>query len=293
MYWPSSLKVDQEVLLSAGNYVQRLKMYPYFDVAHYILMISLVREDLGNGCSVFSRRHPLSCWLSSITVCFAGSFLANFLLGEPVIATFKRHEDILLATIVWYLVFYSPFDVIYKLSKFLPLKVALYILKETQRVYKIHQGVAYAVKLYPNAFLIHMIIGTAKGAGSGIIRIFEQLIRGVWIPTHNEILRPTFTTKACVLASIVFTLDKNSAYINLPSSIVYLGLVLFFIYFKLSALLFKVTDPLSPIENLFCAIFLGGIGDALSRAIATSRERSTTSGKVDNGPTQPDHKKDQ
>lgn len=34
----SSFKVDQEVLLAAGSSVQRLKMYPYFDIAHYILV---------------------------------------------------------------------------------------------------------------------------------------------------------------------------------------------------------------------------------------------------------------
>jgi len=62
-------------------------------------MVLAVRDDLGPNCTAFSRRHPLSCWLSSMVVCFAGSFLANFLLGEPVIAVFKKQEDILLVFI--------------------------------------------------------------------------------------------------------------------------------------------------------------------------------------------------
>jgi hypothetical protein len=61
-------------------------------------MILSVREDLGANCTAFSRRHPLSCWLSSMVVCFAGSLLANFLLGEPMVAIFKRQEDILLVS---------------------------------------------------------------------------------------------------------------------------------------------------------------------------------------------------
>jgi len=291
MYWP---KLDQEVLLSTGSYVQRLKMYPLFDIAHYILMISSVREDLGTGCTTFSRRHPLSCWLSSMVVCFAGSLLANFLLGEPIIAIFKRHEDILLASAVWYLVFYSPFDVVYKISHVLPVKIVLSILKEMQRVYKINHGVAYAAKLYPNAYLIHAIIGTSKGAGSGIIKIFEQLLRGVWMPGQSEILRPSFTTKACVIASIVLTVDKSFNYINLPHEITYLGLILFFVYFKLSAILLQVSDPLAPIENLFCAVFMGGIWDALGRAITAANERRI-GGKVENGAavSAETHKKEQ
>lgn len=62
-------------------------------------MVSSVREDLGVNSQTFSRRHPLSCWLSSMVVCFAGSFLVNFLLGEPVVAIFKKHDDILLVNI--------------------------------------------------------------------------------------------------------------------------------------------------------------------------------------------------
>lgn len=74
------------------------------------------------------------------------------------------------------MIFYSPFDLFYKFTKLFPIKIILSILKEIQRTYKIHHGVAHAVKLYPNAFLIHVLVGSAKGAGSGIIRVFEQVI---------------------------------------------------------------------------------------------------------------------
>ncbi|VDK24936.1 unnamed protein product [Anisakis simplex] len=113
--------------------------------------------------------------------------------------------------------------------------------------------------------MVHVLIGTAKGAGSGILRTFEQLVRGVWMPGHNELLRPTFATKACLTAAIVFTLDKHSYYISAPHDIVYLGVVGFFVYFKLSAILLNVQDPFAPFENLFCAVFMGGIWDAMSR----------------------------
>uniref|UniRef100_A0A1I7ZA73 Trimeric intracellular cation channel type B n=1 Tax=Steinernema glaseri TaxID=37863 RepID=A0A1I7ZA73_9BILA len=214
--------MDQEILLDAASRVQRLKMFPYFDIAHYVLMVISVRDDMSGTASLFSRKHPLSCWLSSMLMCFAGSFLANFLLGEPVIAPFKRHDDILLATVVWYLVFYSPFDIVYKFSKMTPVKIALSVLKEVQRAYKVSHGVAHAAKLYPNSYLVHILVGTAKGAGSGVIRTFEQLVRGIWAPAHNELLRPTFATKGCLAASIIFALEKQSYYISAPHDIVYL-----------------------------------------------------------------------
>lgn len=70
-------------------------------------MITVVREELGQNQMLFSRRHPLSCWISSIVVCFAGSFLANFLLGEPIIAPLKKHDDIILVTFQSTYVLYS------------------------------------------------------------------------------------------------------------------------------------------------------------------------------------------
>jgi len=284
--------MDQEILLDAASRVQRLKMFPYFDTAHYVLMVISVRDDMSGTASIFSRKHPLSCWLSSMLMCFAGSFLANFLLGEPVIAPFKRHDDILLATAVWYLVFYSPFDIVYKFSKMTPIKIVLCILKEVQRAYKVSHGVAHAAKLYPNSYLVHILVGTAKGAGSGVIRTFEQLVRGIWAPAHNELLRPTFATKGCLAASIIFALEKQSYYISAPHDIVYLGVVGFFVYFKLSSVLLNVQDPFAPFENLFCAVFMGGIWDALSRALVASRERST-SGKAENGTVGGEQKKEQ
>jgi hypothetical protein len=38
----------------------------------------------------------------------------------------------------------------------------------------------------------------------------------------------------------------------------------FFIYFKLSGVLLNIHDPFLPFENLFCALAMGGIWDALS-----------------------------
>lgn len=41
----------------------------------------------------------------------------------------------------------------------------------------------------------------------------------------------------------------------------------FFSDLRLSSILFGWHDPLTPFENLFCAIFLGGLVDALRRAV--------------------------
>ena len=81
-----------------ANQVTKLKMYPYFDLAHAALCCLAVRDDLANGSLPFSRKHPLALWASSMLVIFAGSILANLLLGEPVLAPLKNNNQLLLST---------------------------------------------------------------------------------------------------------------------------------------------------------------------------------------------------
>ncbi|XP_060563963.1 trimeric intracellular cation channel type 1B.1-like [Ruditapes philippinarum] len=276
--------MDPQTFMDIATKVTKLKMYPYFDIAHYTLMCMSVRDDLPlnqpAGTQPFYRRHPLSTWLSSMLLCFAGSIIANILLGEPAITPFKDHRSVLTSTAVWYLVFYSPFDVVYKLARLLPFKMVICGFKEVQRASKIYAAVNHTAKLYPNAYLIIVLVGTIKGAGSYLMKNFERLIRGVWMPGSNEILQPSFATKACLVASIVFLLERLN-YIQAPHPIIYFGVVIFFVYFKLSALLLGIHDPFAPFENLFCAIFMGGMWDALRRAVVREQKPADASDRND------------
>ena len=58
---------------------------------------------------------------------------------------------------------YSPFDFMYKLTKLLPFKLVLCMLKEVQRAHKVYHGVLQTAKIYPNSYFIIVVIGTLKG----------------------------------------------------------------------------------------------------------------------------------
>ncbi|CAC5410944.1 TMEM38 [Mytilus coruscus] len=257
--------MDPQTFLDIATTVTKLKMYPYFDIAHFVLMCMAVRDDIPQGTPgspIFSRKHPLSLWLSSMLLCFGGGIIANMLLGEPLIVPLKDHRAILTATAVWYLVNYSPFDIVYKVAKFLPFKLVICGLKEVQRAHKVYHAVVHTMKIYPSA-------------GSGFMKNFERLIRGFWIPGSNELLQPSFTTKAVMVAATVFLLEKLN-YITAPHPLVYFGVVIFFVYFKLSAILLGIHDPFAPFENLFCAIFMGGMWDAMRRAVTKTETKEET-----------------
>lgn len=106
--------MDPEAFLDMANQVIKLKMFPYFDIAHSLLAALAVREDLGSGALTFSRKHPLACWLSTMLVTFAGGMVANGLLGEPILAPLKDTQQLYIATVLWYIIFYTPFDIGYK-----------------------------------------------------------------------------------------------------------------------------------------------------------------------------------
>lgn len=129
--------MDPEAFLDMANQVIKLKMFPYFDIAHSLLCALAVREDLGAGAQAFLRKHPLARWLSTMLMIFAGGMVANGLLGEPILAPLKNSPQLYVATLVWYIVFYTPFDIGYKVGKFLPVKVVASAMKEIYRCKKV------------------------------------------------------------------------------------------------------------------------------------------------------------
>lgn len=40
------MKIDQDALEDYGLLLLKLKMFPYFDIAHYVLMCLAVRDDI-------------------------------------------------------------------------------------------------------------------------------------------------------------------------------------------------------------------------------------------------------
>lgn len=277
--------MDAQSFLEIATVVTKLKMYPYFDICNYILMSLMVRDDShpqATGGQQFSRKHPWSCWISTMVLCFSAGIVSNILLGKAPISVFEDHQAILTATIVWYLVNYSPFDVVYKVTKIKPIKLVIYTMKEIQRTNKISKGVAGALELYPGGYAIAMIMGVVKGAGYYYIRWFERLIRGVWQPASNEFLTPSFVTKGSLLTAIVFILERKGI-IDAPHAVVYACVACFFIYFRLMAILVNFTDPFAPIENLFCAVFMGGMWDALRRAVTKESDPSAVKGGANGG----------
>lgn len=83
-----------------------------------------------------------------------------------------------------------------------------------------------------------------------------------------------------MLASIIFVLDKKTDWISAPHALVYFGIVIFLVYFKLSSILLGIHDPFLPLENLCCAIFFGGIWDSLAKILGRGQAKDGDSKDV-------------
>nr|XP_019937285.1 PREDICTED: trimeric intracellular cation channel type B-A-like [Paralichthys olivaceus] len=87
------LRVDE-----LSHALANLSMFPFFDVAHYVVSVMALREQ--PGALEVSRVSPLACWFSSMLFCFGGAVLSGIMLAEPPIAPLTNSTSVLLASVI-------------------------------------------------------------------------------------------------------------------------------------------------------------------------------------------------
>jgi len=219
-----------------------------------------VRKEVGVQ---FSRSNPLATWLATMTASFAGSMIANPLLGKPVLGAMSNEYNVTLASIIWWGVFYSPGDIVYSLVNNQILYVPICVVKEVYRAKKTLGGINDAAKVFPDQELLMVMIGLIKGNGSGFMKPITRLVCGTWTPQSSELLRMSVTSKECLVAAVLLVTDK-SGYLPSPMSgdLLYLVIVSVFVAVKLSSVLADPVDPFVALEGTVAAVAFGGLWDA-------------------------------
>ncbi|KAI6058210.1 Trimeric intracellular cation channel type B isoform X1 [Aix galericulata] len=232
-----------------------LPMFPFFDMAHYVASVMALKEQ--RGAVDVSVRSPFACWFSAMLCCFGGSVLSSLMLGEPPVAFLAKGMNILLASSVWYLVFYCPEDIFCRCFAFLPLQLLVAGMKEVTRTWKIVAGVAHADSHFEDAWLVMIAVGWARGAGGGLISNFEQLVRGVWKPETNELLKMSYPVKVTLIGAVLFTL-QHSQYLPIARHNLMFLYTIFLVVSKVKMMLTRsAVSPFAPIESALGYIFFG------------------------------------
>ncbi|NXX82380.1 T38BB protein, partial [Urocolius indicus] len=233
----------------------RLPMFPFFDLAHYVASVVALKEQ--RGAVEIAVRSPIACWFSAMLHCFGGSVLSSLMLAEPPVAFLANSRNVLLASSVWYLVFYFPQDMFYQWFAFLPLRLLVAGMKEVTRTWKITAGIAHADSHFKDAWLVMVAVGWARGAGGGLISNFEQLVRGVWKPETNELLKMSYPVKVTLIGAVLFTM-QHSQYLPISRHNLMFLYTLFLVVSKVTMTLRKAAaSPFAPFEAALGSMFFG------------------------------------
>ncbi|XP_054612388.1 trimeric intracellular cation channel type B isoform X2 [Dunckerocampus dactyliophorus] len=231
--------------------------------------------------------------------CFGGAVLSGIMLAEPPVAPLSNGTTVLLASLIWYLVFYCPLDLVYGCAALLPLRLVLSGMKEVTRTWKVLGGVTQAHSKYKDGLLVMIAIGWARGAGGGLISNFEQLVRGVWRPETNELLKMSYPTKVTLIGAVLFALQQTH-YLPLHKHHLMLIYTTFIVVNKTRMMLTgSAASPFATIESaIYKTLFTGfspyatlavevrkasasnGAGSALTKEACENRPANSTSGSL-------------
>ena len=89
------------------------------------------------------------------------SFLSSTLLYDST----GSHQlaDTCLFCCLRYLINFAPFDIVYKFTKLLPVRLTIFCMKEIQRTNKIHHAILYGLKHLAGAYVQIIVYAIAKG----------------------------------------------------------------------------------------------------------------------------------
>ncbi|XP_059957589.1 trimeric intracellular cation channel type B [Mesoplodon densirostris] len=185
----------------------RTSMFPFFDIAHYLVSVMALKRQPGEVAMAW--KNPLSSWFTAMLHCFGGGILSRLLLAEPPLMFLADNTNILLASSIWYVIFFCPCDLVSRGYSFLPVQLLAEGMKEVTRTWKIVNGVTHANHYYKNGWMVMIAIGWVRGAGGSIIVKFAQLVKGCWKPEADEWPKMSYSAKVTLLGSVIFTFQQT------------------------------------------------------------------------------------
>ncbi|XP_072511431.1 trimeric intracellular cation channel type B [Notamacropus eugenii] len=183
----------------------QVSMFPFFDIAHYLVSVMTLKQQI--GATAVAWQNPLASWFSAMMHCFGGGILSAFLLGEPPVKFLENNTNVLLASSIWYIVFYCPYDIVSECYRFPPIKLLAAGMKEVTRTWKIVGGITHASSNYTDAWMVLVAVGWARGAGGNVITSLEQFLRGTWRPETHKWQTLSYPVKITLVGAVLFTLQ--------------------------------------------------------------------------------------
>ncbi|KAM5328490.1 trimeric intracellular cation channel type B isoform 1-T1 [Glossophaga mutica] len=232
-----------------------MPMFPFFDIAHYLVSVMALKRQ--PGAVAVAWKNPVSSWFTAMLHCFGGGILSCVLLAEPPLRFLANNTNVLLASSIWYIIFFCPHDLVSQGYSFLPVQLLAAGMKEVTRTWKIVGGVTHANSYYKNGWIVMIAIGWARGAGGSIITNFEQLVKGGWKPQADEWLKMSYPAKVTLLGSIIFTF-QHTEHLAIPKHNLVFLYTMFLVGTKIITMITGTAAvPFAPFEDTLRWILFG------------------------------------
>jgi len=243
------------------NVILKTPVFPYLWIPHCIMMNLALRGTIGHGDAAlkFSKKHPLSCFILAALYTYPGGILSNVFLAQPPLGFLTQHNPFYAFVAVWYLMFFGPFDILYKTLMNIP-KISLLfsLVQDWLRVGLVAGGVTQVFSLHPSAFLYSVVISTIKSSGFMLVKYLEHaaqhgFTKGFVFPHHSS--------KTMVLAAVLFTAQKHG-HLQADWDTLYFLLVIWAVAARIfTSLIYQNWDPYSLMETKVCCILYGADKD--------------------------------
>lgn len=244
--------LNNELFVKFQDAVLDFPVFPALWIPHCIMMSLALRNTLGGNWQGFSRQHPMSCFILAILYTFPGGILATAMLAQPVLSFMLNTPFVLAMMGSWYLVFYSPNDLFFQLVTKTGLILPFSGAQDFLRLHLVLSGVQTIHQLHPGSFFYPVVFAICKSSGFMFLKYAEYILAN---GLKQAFVIPHHSTKTCILASIVLTLQSLG---HLPIDIkpLFAILVCISLSFRLLTVLSN-WDPYQAFENVFCAIAFG------------------------------------
>ena len=240
-------------LHSAGQMLLDIHPNVHF-LTHSVLVAYKMRQSEVEG-RLFAVKYPIASCATHFIVSLFGTILSNFLLGIPVMQVCTDPQNLFLSFVAWYLVFFSPYDIILSLLNLLPLRIVLEILHEIKRAINVHLGILQAAKVYPEAWTVMAIIATIRGSGTSWGITFSRLITNSPLATEHELINFVAATRISLIAGVILGLSQVGI-LKLDPLAVLPVVATVLIAVRLGTLVYQWGDPFTLTQGLLWRPFV-------------------------------------
>ncbi|XP_017011623.2 trimeric intracellular cation channel type B isoform X2 [Drosophila takahashii] len=202
--------------MNARLILSKLPNHLIFRILHYSQISQQLRDELVvSAGSPRSKRsgskalewQPFVLWLANLLLNYAGDILGNLLLGSLPLEPLCNTADILLGSLIWYCIFYCPFDLGHAVAGTMAFRILAAATSTISQVQLIDRGVYLAGQLYGNAPVPMLLVGTVMGSGAEVLKPVASLL--INRCQHNQLayLKLSNNSKLALVISLLFILE--------------------------------------------------------------------------------------